>query len=204
MGLELNTPIQIYRPFWQVHDRQGIINGLYVAVRSSFSQDSVESNLRAIARSLDPDLALADTQVMGNLVMRASSERRFQTLLLSLFAGISMFLAMVGIYGLLAYMVRQRTGEIGLRMALGSTRLSVMQLILRHGFRTVGGGLLLGLAISVGFVRLLRSFLFHVPALDPVTYSIVPILVLAATFAACLIPGLRAAAIDPMEALRHE
>ena len=100
--------------------------------------------------------------------------------------------------------MRQRTGEIGIRVALGSSKGRVMQLILREGLRLLGIGLIIGLAVTLLSTRLLTGFLYGVPALDPVTFALVPVLLLAATIAACLIPSFRAAAIDPINALRHE
>lgn len=204
MGLESAVPAQVYYPFWQSHNDQFLPNGLYVAVKSSLSQSSVVADLRFIVKNLDPDLALADTQQMRNLVDHSTSGRRFQTTLLGLFGFMAMVLAMIGLYGSLAYSVRQRTGEVGLRIALGASRKSVVILFFRQSFRVVISGLILGLACSVGLVRSLHSFLFRVPALDWVTFSLVPALLLVAASVACLIPAGRAAGVDPMEALRHE
>ena len=115
-----------------------------------------------------------------------------------------MLLAMVGVYGLLAYSVRQRTGEIGIRVALGSSKTGVVRLILSEGLTLLGVGLLLGVAAALLSTRLLAGFLYGVPPLDPFTFTLVPMLLLVATLGACLIPSFRAAAIDPMNALRHE
>jgi len=100
--------------------------------------------------------------------------------------------------------VRQRTGEIGLRMALGATRTGVVRLILREGLSLLVTGLCLGIATAVAFARVLRGFLYEVPALDPLTFALVPLLLLVAMLAASLVPSMRAAAVDPMVALRHE
>jgi ABC-type antimicrobial peptide transport system permease subunit len=115
-----------------------------------------------------------------------------------------MFLAVVGVYGLLAYSVKQRSAEIGIRMALGSSKILVVRLILREGLQLVTIGLLAGLAAALAFTRLLDGFLYAVPPLDPITFSLAPVLLFIAAFAACLIPAYRASTIDPMNALRHE
>jgi ABC-type antimicrobial peptide transport system permease subunit len=141
---------------------------------------------------------------MSELVSQAIARRRFQTTLLTLFSGTATFLAVVGIYGLLAYSVRQRTPEIGIRMALGSSKVRVARLILREGLGLLGTGLLLGLAMAVACTRLLAGFLYDVPTIDPVTFSLVPVFLVVATLAACLIPSWKATAVDPMNALRHE
>lgn len=201
----LETPAvpQIYTPFLEA-SQMSADRSAYVAVRSSLSQDAVVSEIRATVRSLDPMLAISDIHTMSDSVTAATASRRFQTILLMLFSGIAMFLAIVGVYGLLAYSIKQRTGEIGLRMALGSSRSGVIRLVLREGLGLLGIGLLIGLAAALAFTRLFAGFLYNVPALDPLTFVMVPVLLFIATFAACLIPSWRAAAIDPMDALRHE
>ena len=141
---------------------------------------------------------------MGDFAARATAPRRFQTTLLTLFSAIALFLAVVGVYGLLAYSVRQRTGEIGLRMALGSTRAGIGRLVLREGLSILLVGLVIGMVAALLLARLLRGFLYEVPALDPLTFVLVPTLLVAAVLAACLIPSARAAATDPLVALRHE
>jgi ABC-type antimicrobial peptide transport system permease subunit len=180
------------------------IPSAYFAVRSLLPQVQVVSEIRAALRSLDPDMAIADIHSMGQLETQATARRRFQTTLLTLFSAIAMFLAVVGVYGLLAYSVRRRTGEIGVRMALGSSRVRVVRLVVREGLELLGLGLLVGMAGAFALTRLLAGFLYDVPALDPLTFSLVPMLLSIATLVACLIPACRAAAVDPMDALRHE
>jgi putative ABC transport system permease protein len=113
MSLEAAAVPQIYVPFWQGAPDQTPINGGYIAVRSSLPQDAMASELRTALRSVDPQLAIADIRTMGDMETRAYARRRFQTMLLTIFSAVAMFLAVVGVYGLLAYSVRQRTGEIG-------------------------------------------------------------------------------------------
>ena len=115
-----------------------------------------------------------------------------------------MVLAVIGVYGLLAFWVRQRTSEMGIRMALGSTRKGVLGLVLREGMILFGTGLGIGIAVSLALTRLVSGFLYGVPAIDPVTYAMVACLLLFGTMTACVVPGVRAARIDPMQALRSE
>ena len=204
MSLETIAEPQIYSPFGQWGADGALANSAYVVVRSLLPLDAVVSQLRIAVRSLDPNLAISDIHAMSDLQSRATANRRFQTTLLTLFSAIATFLALVGVYGLLAYSVRQRTGEIGLRMALGSSKTGVIRLVLREGLGLLGMGLLVGLAAAFAFTRLLAGFLYDVPALDPLTFALVPVLLLVATLAACLIPSWRAAAVDPMNALRRE
>jgi predicted permease len=204
MSLEAAPVPQVYRSFWQVEWPESATVGAYVAVRSSLPRDAVVAEIRAAVKGVDPTLAAADVHTMSELVSSVTARRRFQTTLLTVFSLAAMLLAMVGLYGLMAYSVRQRTREIGIRVVLGSSKGRVMQLILREGLRLLGIGLVIGLALTLLSTRLLAGFLYGVPALDPVTFLSVPMLLLAATIAACLIPSFRAAAIDPINALRHE
>src|SRR5579863_17007 len=204
MSLEAAPVPQVYRSFWQVEWNESSIVGAYVAVHSSLPQEAVVSEIRAAVKAIDPSLAVADVHTMSELVSQVTARRRFQTSLLTVFSGAAMLLAMVGVYGLLAYSVRQRTGEIGIRLALGSSRNGVMRLILLQGLTLLGAGLAIGLAAAMACTRLLASFLYGVPALDPATFIVVPMLLLVSTVAACLIPSLRAGAVDPIHALRHE
>jgi putative ABC transport system permease protein len=131
-------------------------------------------------------------------------DSRYYMLLLAVFAGVALTLAAVGIYGLMAYAVAQRTHEIGIRMALGATAGSVLRMIVRQGTWLIGGGLALGVAASFGLTRLLQNQLWGVTATDADTFIGVSALLAAIAWAACIVPGRRAARVDPMVALRHE
>jgi ABC-type antimicrobial peptide transport system permease subunit len=160
--------------------------------------------MRAMMRNLDPKLSLADVRTMSDLEWEAAARRRFQAILLVVFSAVAMLLALIGVYGLMAFSVQQRTGEIGLRMALGATRSGAVKLVLREGMTLLAAGLGIGLAAAAGLSLLLKGFLYQVPAIDPVTYTLVPLLLSVATAVACWVPSARAASIDPMSALRHE
>jgi len=129
---------------------------------------------------------------------------RLGSVLFGAFGGLAMLLSLLGIYGLKAYAIARRTREIGIRMALGADRHDVMAMILRESARLATLGLGLGLLLAVAVGKLAGSFLYHVPAMDTLTFSVVPLLLLVVTLVACAIPARRAAKIDPMEALRHE
>jgi predicted permease len=201
-GLEVAAVPQMYTSFQQSN---GVLDSsAYLAVRSSLPEEEVVGDIRGVVQSLDPSLAIANVHAMGELEAKASAPRRFQTMLLTVFAGMAMLLAVIGVYGLLAYSVRQRTGEIGLRMALGSSRGRVAGLVLREGLLLLGAGLLVGLVGALMMSRLLGRFLYGVGALDPITFLVVPVVLLLATLCACLVPGWRAACVDPIDALRHQ
>jgi ABC-type antimicrobial peptide transport system permease subunit len=160
--------------------------------------------MRAMMRNLDPKLALAGVRTMSDLESEAAARRRFQATLLAVFSVVAMLLALIGVYGLMAFSVQQRTGEIGLRIALGATRSGAVKLVLREGLTLLAAGLGIGLVAAAGLAQLLKGFLYQVPTIDPVTYALVPLLLCAATTVACWVPSARAAGIDPMSALRHE
>ena len=204
MSPETAAAPQMYTCFWQSDTDDGPVNSAYLTVRSVLPEDAVVKEIRAVIRSLDPNLAIAEVRTMAGLETEATARRRFQTTLLAVFSAIALLLAVIGVYGLLAFSVRQRTGEIGIRMALGSTRVGVVNLVLREGLALLGAGLGIGLGASLVISRLLSGFLYGVPAIDALTYVLVPLLLLVGTLAACLVPSVRAAGIDPMNALRHE
>jgi putative ABC transport system permease protein len=182
-------------------------NGLpesYIAVRSTLPAKSLAASVRATLHTIDPNLAVGDIQTMGDLVSEASARRRFQTSLLTAFAAIALFLALVGLYGLMAYSVSRRTREVGIRMALGAQRSDVLLLVLKKAAFLLGFGLISGLIATWFATRVLKAFLFGVDQHDPLTILSVCTLLAACGLIAALIPARRAASIDPMQALRSE
>ena len=141
---------------------------------------------------------------MEQIVRHSIASQRFNAGLFGAFAALAMILAAIGIYGVLAYSVNQRTREIGLRMALGAERSDVLRLILRQGMTLAAAGMALGLAGALALTRVLRSLLFGVSATDPFTFVGITLLLTAVAFLACYWPARRAARVDPMEALRYE
>jgi putative ABC transport system permease protein len=195
---------EMYLPLWQGDSDNGPITGADFTVRSLLPAAIVVKEMRMAMRSIDPNLALANVATMNDLESQVTATRRFQTTLLTVFSVVAMLLAVIGVYGVIAFSVRQRTGEIGVRMALGATRWGVVALVLREAFVLLAFGLAIGMAGALGLTRLLERFLYQVSALDPVTYTLVPLLMLTTTAMACVVPSVRAAVIDPMTALRHE
>jgi ABC-type antimicrobial peptide transport system permease subunit len=141
---------------------------------------------------------------MDDRITAATAARRFQTLILTTFAATALVLSLVGLYALMAYSVRQRTAEIGVRMALGANPSSILRLILGHGIKLAIGGAVLGLLGGFALSRVIARFLFGVRPLDPLTLVASVALFLIVALIACVIPAKRAAAVDPMVALRHE
>ena len=141
---------------------------------------------------------------MAEWVDQSLARSRFSMVLLSLFAGLALALAAVGIYGLMAYLVGQSTKEIGIRMALGATTRSVLGLVLRQGLSLALSGAVLGLTAAVALARLMESLLFGVGGKDPVTFAAVALLLTGVAFVATYLPARRAAGTDPMASLRAE
>jgi ABC-type antimicrobial peptide transport system permease subunit len=157
-----------------------------------------------LVRNIDPALAVADVRTMEQLVSGASSERRFRTLVLTVFGSISLFLSLLGLYALMAYSVQRRTAEIGIRMALGAQRSAVMGLVLRQGAILWLAGIVLGLVCAWGVTRWMRSLLFEVQPTDPLTFAGVAALFCAVAAIATYVPARRAARVDPAISLRCE
>jgi predicted permease len=176
----------------------------YFAVRSIQPPPLVVAEVRSTLKSIDPNLAVTDIHTMGDLVSIASARRRFQTSLLTAFAAIALVLALVGLYGLMAYSVNRRTREVGIRMALGAQRRDVLLLVLKNATLLVGAGLAAGLVCTWIATRAMRAFLFGVSEHDPATAAVVIALVLVSGLLAAFVPARQASSTDPMHALRTE
>jgi putative ABC transport system permease protein len=160
--------------------------------------------VRAELDQMDKDLPLENVRTMNQLVESSVAQRKLTVRLLSGFAGVALLLAAVGLYGVLAYTVRQRAREIGIRAALGAQRADVIGLVLRQGMTLTGIGMLIGLAGAFALTQLIRKLLFGVAPTDPLTFATIPLLLAAVALLACWVPARRAANVDPMEALRYE
>ena len=191
-------------PVPQIYHLNTGFQGGYIAVRSTLPPKSLAAEIRSTLHAIDPNLAAGDIQTMGDLESAASAARRFQTSLLTVFAAIAFFLALIGLYGLMAYSVSRRTREVGIRMALGAQRTDVMLLVLKKAALLLALGLVSGLVVSWFATHAIQAFLFGVGRHDPITILSVCALLALSGLIAAIIPARRAASIDPMQALRTE
>jgi predicted permease len=191
--------MEFYRPWAQENFPFAV-----VAVRSNLRVDAVTKLVQSALNTVDPGLAIAIPQSMDKIVAQALGQARLMMWLLGIFAGAALLLAAVGIYGAVAYTVEQRTGEIGVRMALGAQTMDVLRLVVAQGMKPVIIGLAAGLAAALALGRLLTLQLYQISAHNPLVLTATVLILGAAALFACLLPARRAALIDPIQALRTE
>ena len=175
-----------------------------VVVRADGSPEALLPSLRRKIQDIDPELALANVKTMDEWLSLNAAQPRLNAVLLGTFAAVALLIASIGIYGVLAYSVNQRTREIGLRMALGVKPGTILHLIVGEGMKVVLVGIGIGLLGGLGLGRAVSSLVFGVPIRDPLTFAIVAAILAVVGLAACAIPASRAARVDPIVALRDE
>lgn len=179
-------------------------SGIKLAIRTAGDPLSLVEPVKAEIAALDPNLPLRRMQTMEQIVDNSIAQRRFIMGLLAVFAALALVLAAIGIYGVIAYSVAQRTQEMGLRLAIGASRGDVFRLVVRQGLGLALLGVLLGVAGALGLTRVLRSLLYGVSSTDPVIFAAVIAVLAAVALAACCVPAWRAMRVEPMAALRYE
>lgn len=209
-GLDQDGPealhTETYQPVWQRDDKSVVSNARFSTVYLRTRQPGVPS-LQTIHQRLlefDNGLVVYNGFSMDRVVADSIAAKRFAMTLLAAFAGIAVLLAAIGIYGVLSYLVSQRTREIGVRMALGARPLDVLRMVLADGARMTIAGVGIGLLAAIGLTQLMSSMLFGVKPTDPLTFAAVAFLLGAVTLLACFVPAQRATRIDPIVALRYE
>ena len=196
-SLEINPAPSMYLPTYEG-------SWMNVVIRSSGDPAQLSTAVRKEVKAIDPDQPVAAVKTMDEWLATAAAGQRYRTSLLGLFALIALVLAATGIYGVMSYSVTQRTHEIGVRMALGASRLSVLNLVIGQGIGFVLIGVVLGIAGSFALTRVLSSLLFQVTANDPMTFVVVMLLLPLVALVACWVPALRATKGDPLIALKYE
>jgi putative ABC transport system permease protein len=187
--------------YYPLGPRIGVMD---VVVRTEARPEAMLPAIRQRIRELDPSLPVSTVRTMDEWVSNNAAQPRLNAILLTAFAAVAMVIAAIGIYGVLAYSVNQRTREIGLRMALGAPRAQVLQLIVREGMTVGAIGIGAGVAGALALSRALASLVFDVPVRDPLTYAAVAVVLSIVALAACVIPARNASRVDPMVALRYD
>ncbi len=199
VSLEAAPSFSVYVPYWQ-----GFFIGTSFAVRTTEDPVALAPAIRAVIRSIDVELPLSALQTMDEVVERSVAQRRFQTNLVLVFGAAAMLLASLGVYGVMSYTVSQRTTEIGIRLALGAERGTVLRMMLREALRPVAVGIALAVPLALGAASWLRSLLFGVSPQDPQTIAVACLALITAAALAAYLPARRAMRVDPMVALRYE
>jgi putative ABC transport system permease protein len=198
-SLREEATLCLYQPFLMNYR-----HAMNLLVRTEGEPQSIVPAVRNIVAALDPRLPVFNVRTLDEQVRAATAQERAVATLTSLFGALALLLAAIGIYGMMAYTITQRTREIGLRMALGAQRADVLRLVVRQGMLLVLIGVAIGMAASFALMRLLDSLLFGVSATDPLTFAGSSLLLVVAAMMACWIPALCATKVDPLTALRHE
>ena len=198
-GIRGDSRDALYVPYHQAPSAS-----VYIALRTSRDVSALSGELRAVVAQADPALATGRIRPMESVVADALGPDRLVTLLTSLFAGVALLLAVIGLYGVVSYAVSQRLREMGVRVALGAHAGEIRGLVLRQGLSFVGAGLVVGMIGGLGVTRLIENLLFGIGPGDPWTYASVALILTAVATAASALPARRAARLNPVESLRHE
>jgi predicted permease len=197
---------QMYIPFMQIPDKflPLVASGVNVVLRSQGDPLFLVSEIRAAMNKINSQQVMYGTQTMDEVISDSLAARRFSMTLLGLFAALALVLSSIGIYGVISYLVGQRTQEIGIRIALGAQRTDVLRLVVSEGAKMAAIGVTIGLVAAFALTRQMDKMLFGVSATDPLTFAGVAVVLLAVALLACYIPARRAMRVDPMVALRYE
>jgi putative ABC transport system permease protein len=191
--------VQGYFPYAQLPN-----GGMTIIVKGQADPNQMVASLRQQVRQVDPDQPIYNIRTMDEIRAESVAPERLNLTLLSLFAGIALVLAIVGIYGVMSYTVTQRTHEIGIRMAIGAQPRDVFKMVIGQGMMLALIGVVFGLIGAFALTRLMATMLFGVEPTDPATFASIAVLLTAVALIACYIPGRRATKVDPVESLRYE
>jgi len=199
-GFDFEPRCETFLPYTQ---RQ-FIGFLYLVVRTAADPRAMATTVRDAVWAMDRNQPVSHIRTMDQQLGGMIAQRRLNTVLFGLFAGVALLLAAVGIYGVISYSVTQRTHELGIRMALGAGRAEVLKLIVGNAMTLVGAGIGIGLIAATALTRLMATLLYGVSATDPVTFAVISVILAGVALGACFVPARRAMKVDPMIALRYE
>ena len=203
-GITSRIKPKFYRPYTQWSQTAGFsLNQGTIVVRTTGDPERVAGALRAATRSIDPAIPLAAMQPMTEVVDTALTAPRLTSVVFVAFAAVALLLSAVGVYGLLVFLVGQRSHEIGIRVAIGAGRRQIVGLVFGHGLRLAAAGIVIGVALSALLARTLTTLLYGVAPLDPITFAVAPLFMLIVALVASLVPARRAASVDPVVALKR-
>jgi predicted permease len=194
-GLDVDGRIVVYRPG---------PNATWHVARTSTDPNRVASEFVRKLHELDPTLTVVDVQTMSGRMSASMARQRFSTIMLGAFAVFALILAVVGIYGVMSYLVTQGTHDVGVRMALGAERGSILRMVLQQGLELTAAGVLLGLIGAFALTRVMANLLFGISTTDLLTFATVPLILVATALIAVYVPARRATRVDPVVALREE
>jgi putative ABC transport system permease protein len=199
---------QLYLPFRGLTDDEISTDGVGVVVRADERSGppgpAFFGSIRNAIQSHNSQNVISNAQTMNEVIADSLAQRRCSMIVLGSFAAAALLLATLGIYGVVSYLVGQRTHELGIRVALGAKRADILRLVLGHGMKMTIAGIGIGLLAAFGLTRLIKTMLFGVSAADPVTFIAISVLLAVVAFLACYIPARRATKVDPLVALRSE
>lgn len=206
VGDEESLQAQLYLPFRAMTDAnlEGGIGGASVILRSQTGITNVFNSVREVIRQQNSQNVISAVQTLDEVIAGSISTQRFSMYLLGVFAAVALLLASLGIYGVISYLVGQRTHEFGIRIALGAQRPDIVRLVLRNGLKMALTGVAIGLLAALALSRLMTKMLFGVSPTDPLTFTVISVLLTCVALFACYIPARRATKVDPLAALRYE
>jgi predicted permease len=196
---------QLYQPSKQYRDNAlWRLSGADVVVRAERVGPALLDSIRRVIQSQNSNNIIFSPQTMNEVITGSLASNRFSMILLGAFAAVALLLASIGLYGVISYLVGQRTHELGIRIALGAQRKDVLRLVVNHGMKMALGGVAIGLIAAFGLTRLMANMIYSVSATDPATFAVIALLLVMVALAACFVPAWRATKVDPLVALRRE
>lgn len=203
---KISLQAQMYLPFRSESDNtmRAYVAGVTMVTHSDAAAPVSLESIRRLVQGISRESVVSEAVTMNEAINESLASRRFAMILLNTFAAMALLLASLGIYGVISYLVGQRTNELGIRLALGAQRSDVLRLVLGQGLKMTASGVALGLVSSLALTRLVSKILYGVSATDPLTFVVVALILMVVAILACIVPARRATKVDPLTALRHE